>query len=972
MKTFNLSCVDPQEIVPFIHKNNLLSFPTVLVQVYSGVLQEGKFHTILSEIKSVLPFSTVIGATTDGEICNGEVSTNKVAISFMVFEKTTINAKLYSVETDQPLEVVGQTLVREMLSSQTKLLLLLANSLSIDVEGLMEGINENMPETKIAGALAGVEGNLGATFVGLDKEITSQGIVAVAFESDELQVHSYTNHSLKEIGINFSITSAEENVIKQIDNKNPLKMLIKYLGKHFVQELPESGAQFPLIINRNGKKTTIYVINTLEEGFIQVDRKVHEGEQFTFSYANAEGILESSKKQIKDMLTKPVESILIFNCMARRRNFEGFVLKEIEVLQQIAPTFGYFSYGEIQSSTEGEVDYRNFTSIHLALSESNLVKVPKDVDVDIQIPDESKAVIALSNLIDASSRDIVKLNRKAKRSEQRYKSLFEHNSDIVFSVDLFGRIISVNPRFTEIFGFSEKQILRKSALNFLKTKDIERVTHHFFKALDGIEQTYEIELIERDGEERTYLIKHVPIVIDGARTGVFGIGRDITAQKKAEERVAYLAYYDPATSLPNRQNFNESLKMKLDELKKSKEKLAVMFIDFDRFKLINDSLGHLVGDELLKRVITQISHALPANCYLARFGGDKFSLSYTGFNEVDEVFSLAKSLLTSINQPIMYQEQEFYVTASIGVSLYPNDGVHEESLLKNADAAMNQAKKLGGNRMKFYSDDMNSQALHRIELESYLRKALEKNEFFLCYQPFIDIESQTVIGAEALIRWNHPKLGLIPPADFIPLAEETGIIAEIGVWVLNSACRHTKQWQDKGYGDLNISVNVSAQQFQQPKFVEEVKNALATTGLSPRHLHLELTESVMLRNASYSIEVMESLRKLGVQISVDDFGTGYSSLSYLRDLPINNLKIDRSFIKNLRVESKDHAIVHAIITMGKGLNLNVIAEGIETEEQLRLLKELTCDVAQGFYLSKPRPMAEFERFMIERQPSFFL
>ncbi|WP_226682644.1 sensor domain-containing protein [Sutcliffiella horikoshii] len=569
-----------------------------------------------------------------------------------------------------------------------------------------------------------------------------------------------------------------------------------------------------------------------------------------------------------------------------------------------------------------------------------------------------------------SARDIVKLNRIMKSSYQQYQSLFEHNSDIVFSVDLFGRIISVNPRFKEAFGFTESQIIRKSALNFLKAKDIERVANHFFQALNGVEQNYEIELVERDGEEKTYLIKHIPIVIDGVRTGVFGIGRDITAQKKAEEKVAYLAYYDPATALPNRQNFHESLKVKLEESKKSKEKLAVLFIDFDRFKLINDSLGHRVGDELLKWEIERISALLPANCYFARFGGDKFSLSYTGFESIDEVISMAKSILITIKQPIKYLEKEFYVTASIGVSLYPNDGIAAESLLKNADAAMNQAKKLGGNKIKFYSDEMNSQALYRIELESYLRKALEKNEFFLCYQPFIDIDSKAVIGAEALIRWNHPKLGLVPPADFIPLAEETGLITEIGGWVLETACVHTKNWQQvKGYQELNISVNVAAQQFQQPSFVSEVKHALTTSGLSARHLHLELTESAMLKNACYSIEVMKELQGLGVKISVDDFGTGYSSLSYLRDLPINNLKIDRSFIKNLRAESKDLAIVHAIITMGKGLNLNVIAEGIETEEQLSILRQLTCDVAQGYYLSKPKEQREFEKYMSDSQPS---
>ncbi|MFE7063419.1 EAL domain-containing protein [Sutcliffiella sp. NPDC057660] len=974
MKTLNLTYHNPKDIVLFIQEHDIDSYSEVLVHMYAGSMDKDELSGIIEEIKGNLPQAQIVGATTDGEISNGVISTNSIVISFMMFDKTRVHTVMYPLEEGQDLDKLGQKIVQEMITEKTKLVFLLANGLHFDYDLLAQGLGQysDKTETKIYGALAGANGEFGETYVWLNQLITVNGLVAIALDSDDLQVYPFSNHCWKEIGTSFLMTNAEGNIIHSINHGTPFTILKKYLGEQFVNELPQSGTQFPMMTIRNGKKTPLFITQVLEDGGVKVDRRVYGGESFTFSYADAQGIIDTTKLQIEELVNKSVESILILNCMARRRYFGHFVEKEIKALQEIAPTIGFFSYGEIDHSSRGQVDYVSFSSITLAMSESAEIKNRSPLTVDFEMPNETKAVLSLTHLVDASSRDIAKLNKSIENSEQRYKSLFEHNSDIVFSIDLFGRVLSVNPRFSEIFGFTEKQILKKSALSFLKSSDVERVSNHFFQALQGIEQTYEVELMERDGQERTYLIKHIPIIVNGERAGVYGIGRDITAQKKAEERVAYLAYFDAATALPNRQNFNDRLTEEMDEIKKakSKQKLAVLFIDFDRFKLINDSLGHYVGDKLLIHIIDRIRKILPNKSYLGRFGGDKFTLSLSDYKSIDEVINIAQVLLNTINMPILYNEQEFYVTASIGVSLFPSDGVNAESLLKNADAAMNQAKKLGGNRMKFYSNDMNHQAMFRIELESYLRKALEKNEFFLCYQPFIDIQSKRVIGAEALIRWDHPKLGLVSPAEFIPLAEETGLITDIGIWVLRSACREAKRWQEIGLGYMTISVNVSAHQFQQPTFIEEVKNALVASGLAPSYLQLELTESVMLRNAAYSIAVMQELQELGVQLSVDDFGTGYSSLSYLRDLPINNLKIDRSFIKNLRFDSKDVAIVHAIVTMGKGLNLKVIAEGIESEDQLLLLEKLSCDVAQGYHLSKPREQEEFERFIQERLLSF--
>ncbi|MDP4164767.1 MAG: EAL domain-containing protein, partial [Bacillota bacterium] len=498
------------------------------------------------------------------------------------------------------------------------------------------------------------------------------------------------------------------------------------------------------------------------------------------------------------------------------------------------------------------------------------------------------------------------------------------------------------------------------ALKFIKEEDIPRSRAHFLRALKGKEQFYDLEIANINGDVQLFQMKNIPITVNGEAIGIYGIGRNITEQKKIEEKITQMAYYDFQTGLPNRMKMTELLDEMIKRASKKKRLVAVLFIDIDRFKIINDSLGHSAGDFLLKELAARVQQLLPSGAYLGRFSGDKFTLILTKNVNEEEVLKTATMVIEEISNPFFFAQKEFFVTASIGVSLYPKDGKQEQELFKNADISLNRSKNSGGNRITFFTTEMNEEAMMRLELESYLRKALKKDEFFLCYQPLIDLETGKVYGSEALIRWNHPKLGLVSPADFIPLAEETGLIGEIGNWVLRSASKQNKVWQDKGFRDLSIAVNVSAYQFQQPNFLDEVKLALAESSLDPQFLTLELTESAMLRNIEYSILTMKALQELGVKVSIDDFGTGYSSLSYLRNLPINTLKIDRSFINNLSIDTTDIAIVKAIITMGHGLSVKVVAEGVETKEQIELLKDLNCHYAQGFYLNRPLVISDFE------------
>ncbi|MEN0648715.1 EAL domain-containing protein [Caldifermentibacillus hisashii] len=417
------------------------------------------------------------------------------------------------------------------------------------------------------------------------------------------------------------------------------------------------------------------------------------------------------------------------------------------------------------------------------------------------------------------------------------------------------------------------------------------------------------------------------------------------------EKANRMLFYDKDTELPNRLKITETVDNLISD--NVNKRFAVLFIDIDRFKLINDSFGHYVGDMVIGIIANRLKSLLTDDIFIGRFAGDKFTVILRKELDAKQIMILANKILLSISEPLDYEGHEFAISASIGVSYYPDDGKDTETILRNADTAMNRAKKYGGNQIIFFASEMNVQIKYKFELENYLRRAIEKNELFLLYQPVVDLQTGRINGSEALIRWNHPNLGLISPMEFIPIAEETGLIHEIGKWVLMEGCRQNQEWFDSGYDELFISINVSARQFLHPTFVEHLHRSLQYSGMDPKKLHLELTETGMIDNVEKSIAIMKEIQNLGVKISIDDFGTGYSSLSYLKNLPIDTLKIDRSFINNFKSETVDYSIVKAIITMGNGLSVKVVAEGVETYEQLIELKKMNCDYAQGYYIEKP-------------------
>jgi diguanylate cyclase (GGDEF)-like protein/PAS domain S-box-containing protein len=444
---------------------------------------------------------------------------------------------------------------------------------------------------------------------------------------------------------------------------------------------------------------------------------------------------------------------------------------------------------------------------------------------------------------------------------------------------------------------------------------------------------------------------------------IAGIAEDVTERKLAEERLKHLAHYDVLTGLPNRALFYDRLKHTLAQAKRHAWTIAVMFIDVDRFKNINDTLGHAIGDVLLQQISKRLIAAVRGDDTVGRLGGDEFAIVLSNLGSSTNANLVAQKLMASFSEPFRMESGELYVTASIGVTLYPGDGADQDALIKNADIAMYRAKQEGRNTFEFYAPEMNARAAERLDMEVLLRRALARDEFVLYYQPKVAVESGRIIGVEALIRWNSKELGMVSPMQFIPLAEETGLIMGIGEWVVKTACAQNKAWRDQELPPVLMSVNLSPRQFQQKNLVGMISGALAAAGIAPDTLELEITEGIIMHDAEKSSAVLRHLSDLGVQLSIDDFGTGYSSLAYLKRFPVQRLKIDQSFVRDLTTDPDDAGIVTAVIAMAKSLKLTVVAEGVETSEQLAFLSRLRCDEYQGYYFSRPVPAEELEHLL---------
>lgn len=525
----------------------------------------------------------------------------------------------------------------------------------------------------------------------------------------------------------------------------------------------------------------------------------------------------------------------------------------------------------------------------------------------------------------------------------------------------------VNASFCRRIGFDAAELIgRMGPLQLVAPGHHPMLLELLQSGVQGFTgQQFELEVICKDGSAFPAMILSSTTQLDG-QPALVGTVLDISAQKAAERRIRELADYDVLTGLPNRRLLRDRFAQLLAAAEREQSEIALVFLDLDHFKRVNDSLGHSLGDELLCQVALRLDAAVRRVDTLARLGGDEFILALPA-THTSGAADVARRLLEAFIQPFEVGGHELTITPSLGISLYPRDGLDLETLLKNADTAMYKAKEQGRNAFQFYDSAMNTATLERLLMESNLRRAVSQQEFVLHYQPLVSLESGLIIGVEALIRWQHPDLGLIMPDRFIHVAEETGLINSIGDWVLCEACRQAQAWCDAGLPALTMAVNVAPVQFRQSGFVAVVAGALAASGLEAGQLELEVTERTVMHDADINLGTLSALHRMGVELSLDDFGTGYSSLAYLKRFPVGKLKIDRSFISDLETDADDRAIASTIVSMGRNLRLTVLAEGVETVEQLSLLRKMGCDMAQGYLFSRPLP-AEQVTDLLRRQP----
>ncbi len=554
-----------------------------------------------------------------------------------------------------------------------------------------------------------------------------------------------------------------------------------------------------------------------------------------------------------------------------------------------------------------------------------------------------------------------------KQSQQSYEALINSVDGIVWEADAHTFQFSfVSKQAERILGYPAERWLSEPTFwkDHLHPDDRERAVTSSMNAIrDKRDHTFEYRMVAADGST-VWLRNIVTVVVEhGQIQKLRGVMVDITEKKHAEERLTFLAHHDSLTDLPNRILFMDRLSQALARVKWHQRLVAVLFLDLDHFKRINDSLGHDMGDLLLKAVAERLSSCVRAGDTVARMGGDEFTIVLADVAQTEDVPKVAQKIVDAISKPFSLMGQEFFITISMGISIFPNDGQDAQTLVKNAYAAMYRAKEQGRNHYQHYSPAMNVRTLERLALESNLRHALERKELLLHYQPRVDLETGRITGVEALLRWQYPDLGLVSPSQFIPLAEETGLIIPIGEWVLRTACAQNKLWQSMGLSPVRVSVNLSARQFEQRNLVETIGRVIKETGLDPNYLELELTEGLIMKNAEITIATLRSLHEMGIQISIDDFGTGYSSLSYLKRFPIHALKIDQSFVRDIITDPDGTVIVTAIILLAHSLKLKVIAEGVETKDQLDFVRSLKCHEIQGYLFSKPLPAEEMTRLL---------
>jgi len=1100
MKSYNTYYSTQDEFKEYIAFHGIADNPKLLIQIFTALTVREKLEALLQEIVMLFPSAAIIGASTDGEICSGKVSTGQTVVSLTQFEKTELHTTF--VENCTESFRTGKALASALSSPDAKLIITFTDGLHCNGAAYLRGITAIDKQVIVAGGLAGDNAQFSKTYVFTRDILSSNGAVGVALINPTLFIHTDYSFNWLPIGKRMTITRADRNRIYTIDDLSAYEVYERYLGSDVAAKLPAIGVEFPLIIQKKSGPIARAVLVDHKDGSLSFGGDFEVGDSVTFGYGDVEMILNHSIGLHQEIATKPVESIYIYSCMARRRFMPNLIENEIEPLQRLANVSGFFTYSEFFSFGES-TELLNQTMTIVGISESEEItqnKKPANAK-ESPLNEYQKSIKSLSHLLNVTIRELAEENQileekthiieaksnslhlaqkvghfgsweidlvngrsiwseesyriykldpkttdptldtflgmvidedkqkvmtvmksledgeskrtqiRARRSDgviitllmngkmlfdkdhkaskivgttiditemvsvehkqKQQAQILEQIHDSVVSTDLDGNIIHWNHGASTMHGYSSEEMIGESIEKLYLPEDLVKVRRIKEEVLkEGVGHS-QIRKVTKAG---TIIFTDVSLSVlkneQGKVVGITRYSQDITQKKEIEDKLKkqtallnHQAYYDPLTQLPNRALFDDRLQQSIVNAQRKEEKFGLLFIDLDNFKQINDTMGHHYGDEVLKIIARRLSACIRGEDSLSRLGGDEFTILAQELKKPESAAKIAQKVIDAMKSLVTVGNHEFHLSASIGISLYPQDSILKNDLLKYADTAMYKAKEEGRDTYRFYSAEMTKMAFEKAVMERSLHQAIEKREFVVYYQPQIDVRNGTLVGMEALVRWQHPEFGLLMPDKFIALAEETGLIKELDNIVMYQAMTDISQWYKEGLNPGILSLNLSIKQMMNPHFLQTLRRAIMEIRFDVKWLEFEITESQMMQDPLKSIAVLQEISTMGIEIAIDDFGTGYSSLAYLKRLPVNKLKIDRSFIQDLPHDDEDRAITRAVIALAQSLNLSIIAEGVENREQLDYLNTNGCYTIQGYYYSKAIPREEMSVYI---------
>ena len=967
MKSYNLTYSGKAVSTLPIDKIN--ETKSILIQLFTTQTDRSDIEHMLAVLQKFFPSAVIIGATTASNIIDDTITNRETVISITTFDHSTVQLKHLKKTHIEESYQNGKYLAQELVEEETKALILFSDIQTTDGQALLEGIHAAAPEVVIAGGIAGFSASKESLIIS-SEGVSTSGITAVALNGETLSVENHFKNDWIPFGKKFQITHAEGKRVYTIDHMSAIDFFRHYLGKEATKNFCKSSILFPIVKTENDIVIARTAMKTHQDGSIEFAANIDTGDFYRFGFSDLEFIVGDNNR-FYEKIQHQSESLFVYSCIARHRMLLDAASHEISPLNKITEVSGFFTYGEFYGNDKNAL-LMNHTMTILSLSEATGQNKKQTTTPASHTITTSSTLSALSHLITVTNNELREYNTYLEEKD----TLLKEGPVVNFKIDMTksNGCTYVSPNVKRLLGYSSEafitgavkldQLFTKETLHQLMV-DLEKFKYNTNDIFETV-----VKATSKDGEE-----KHLHIVLsmnkNKNRTHDIYIGYciDITQQVETEKKIRKLAFYDHITGLPNRELLKQKLQEKIDEAAENGKLCAVSFFDLDKFKDVNDTYGHATGDKLLQLIANRIRTILKPDDFIARIGGDEFIMIHGNLNRQtiqNHILATINRVLTLIHEPFNINGKIAHISTSIGTAIYGIDGENVEDLIKHADMAMYEAKNDPNVFFKFYSHTMRLVREEELELKNALKEAVKNKDFYLLYQPQVDINSGKIVGAEALIRWEHPQKGLISPMVFIPLAEEMNLIIEIGEWLLEEVCHRIKILENKHFLPdtfKSIAINISPIQFNDPYFISKVEKIINLLQIDTSCLEFELTEGVFVKNIPEVVEKMKQLKKMGITISLDDFGTGYSSLQYLKELPIDTIKIDRAFISNLQNNQEDQMLTSTIIKLSQNMQYKIVAEGVENLEQLQFLEKNQCQSYQGFYFSKPIPFETLQALL---------